>query len=234
MDAELVKLQTLENNGDFVEVRVKRSAVRRTWSLSIKAGGEIILSVPAKMSFQKINEILLKHQEWISKRYKKFSKVPRIDLSNKWNAGEDFYYQGKYLKLNFFRSHYPRVEMQEELLNVYSADFRGHVIKNTVEDWLEEKTLHQASHLLLKWVPRFNLPRNPELKLRILKGSWGQCRSDGRITLHKFLSRMSPEFFEYVLVHEMCHLFHMNHGAGFKALLSEKIPQWREIKRKYG
>jgi predicted metal-dependent hydrolase len=212
-------------------VLLKRSQRRRTWSLTVKPGGEVTLAVPAKMPEEKIAALLSQHREWIHTRHTRLSRVPKIELSNRWCEGELFYFQGKNLQLAFERSHFPRIVLDEEKITVHSADFRATKIKRIVEDSLEEKTFHQAQVLMQKWSPRFNLPTPPPLKLRVLKRSWGQCRSDGRITLHKFLSRLHPDFFEYVLVHEFCHLFHMNHGPKFKGLLTDMLPHWKELKK---
>ncbi len=217
----------------MIRVFIKRSEKRRTWSLSVKPGGEVELSVPAQMTPDKIGEILRKHQAWIQRRHTKLAKHPRIDLSHGWGEGESFYYQGSSLTLNLRRSHYSHVVLEGDRLVVSSPDFRARAIKGTVETWLEEKTYIEAVNFFTKWSPRFGLKQNPDLRLRLLRRSWGLCRSDGRITLHKYLSRLHPEFFEYVLVHELCHIFHMNHGPHFKALLSDKIPNWKEIKKKH-
>ena len=36
---------------------------------------------------------------------------------------------------------------------------------------------------------------------------------------------------DYVIVHELCHAVHADHGAKFLALLQRKMPDWRERKR---
>lgn len=230
-ETESLQLENLGNLGSPVPVLIKRSLKRKTWSLSVCPGGEVQLSVPFLMPQSKIEELLKKHAAWIERRYKKFSKLTRIDLSQAWTEGNAFYYQGQNLRLKFFRAHFPSVSVGEEELLVTVRDFKASTIKRTVEDWLEEKTFEAATRYLQKWAPRFSLNKIPPLKLRLLKRSWGQCRSDGRITLHSFLDRLHPEFFEYVVVHELCHLYHMNHGPAFKSLLSWHMPHWKDIKK---
>ncbi|MEE4250755.1 MAG: M48 family metallopeptidase [Alcanivoracaceae bacterium] len=34
-----------------------------------------------------------------------------------------------------------------------------------------------------------------------------------------------------MVIHELCHLEHMNHGPGFQALMSQCLPDWRDRKR---
>ncbi len=47
---------------------------------------------------------------------------------------------------------------------------------------------------------------------------WGSCSSDGRIRLNWRLILAPPEARRHVVAHEVAHLVHLNHGAGFKAL----------------
>lgn len=232
-EIELFQLPSPDSGQLQIPITLKRSLKRKTWSLAVNPGGEVVLSVPFLYPQSKINELLKKHQPWIQKRFKKYSKVTRIDLSQPWTEGNSFYFRGQELKLKFSRAFYPSVSVVEDHLLVNAPDFKSSTIKKAVELWLEENTFQEAQQYLQKWAPRFSLGKIPPLKLRLLKRSWGQCRSDGRITLHSFLGRLHPEFFEYVVVHEMCHLFHMNHGPAFKALLTWHIPHWKEIKKKH-
>lgn len=53
----------------------------------------------------------------------------------------------------------------------------------------------------------------------------------GRIRLNLQLGLMAPRFLEYVLVHEMTHLWENGHGEGFQRRMSAYLPQWRQLRR---
>ena len=42
------------------------------------------------------------------------------------------------------------------------------------------------------------------------------------------LALFPPECLEYVVVHELCHMLEPNHGAGFKALMTKVMPDWKQ------
>ena len=65
-----------------------------------------------------------------------------------------------------------------------------------------------------------------------MKRRWGSCTKDGAILLNLLLIQASPRCIEYVITHELCHLIHHNHNAGFFRLLDRVMPDWRERKRK--
>lgn len=50
---------------------------------------------------------------------------------------------------------------------------------------------------------------------------WGSCSSDRRIRYNWRLILAPPEVRRYVVAHEVAHLVHLNHGAGFRALEAE-------------
>ena len=57
-------------------------------------------------------------------------------------------------------------------------------------------------------------------------------RSSGKNSLcfSCFLGECPPEAVELVVVHELCHIVHKNHGAKFYALLESILPDWRQRK----
>lgn len=58
--------------------------------------------------------------------------------------------------------------------------------------------------------------------------NWGSCSSKKNINLNLNLVRLPDELRDYVMLHELCHLRHLNHGPEFHALLSSVCPRWKE------
>lgn len=89
----------------------------------------------------------------------------------------------------------------------------------------------QLPVLLAKWGPVVG--RTPtHITLRLMSSRWGSCTpKTGRIRLNLQLGLMAPRFFEYVLVHEMTHLWENGHGEGFQRRMSAYLPQWRQLRR---
>ena len=61
--------------------------------------------------------------------------------------------------------------------------------------------------------------------------SWGSCSSKGNINLNLNLMRVPEHLRDYVMLHELCHLRHMNHSAEFHALLESMCPGHRTLAR---
>ena len=70
------------------------------------------------------------------------------------------------------------------------------------------------------------------LKFKTLKSMWGSCNSRGVITLNKQLMRVEKNLIDYVVVHELAHLKHMNHSKLFHQLVEDYLPHSKEYRKK--
>ena len=53
--------------------------------------------------------------------------------------------------------------------------------------------------------------------------NWGSCSSKGNINLNLIIMRLPRVLQDYVLLHELCHLRHQDHGHGFHLLLEHVL-----------
>lgn len=108
---------------------------------------------------------------------------------------------------------------------------RAFVWNDAVKERAVQSINAQLPALLTKWTPIIG--RKPtHIALRIMTSRWGSCTpKTGRIRLNLQLGLMDPRFLEYVLVHEMTHLWENGHGEGFQRRMSAYLPQWRQLRR---
>ena len=69
------------------------------------------------------------------------------------------------------------------------------------------------------------------LVIRTMKRRWGSCSNKGIITLSTELIKLPDLFIEYVILHELCHLKHHNHGREYYRLLSEVFPDYKQVRK---
>ena len=63
------------------------------------------------------------------------------------------------------------------------------------------------------------------------RSNWGSCSSLGNINLNLRLVSLPQELQDYVMLHELCHLRYMNHGAEFHALLASLCPNYKALRK---
>jgi Predicted metal-dependent hydrolase len=57
---------------------------------------------------------------------------------------------------------------------------------------------------------------------------WGSCSSSKQLTFNYRLAMAPVEVIDYVIVHELCHLKHMNHDRSFWRLIGSIMPDYKE------
>lgn len=72
----------------------------------------------------------------------------------------------------------------------------------------------------------------PSLAIRKMDKRWGSLSKKGRLTLNRRLIQAPRDCIEYVVVHELCHLIHHNHGTDFYRLLDRTMPDWTKRKQR--
>ena len=81
-----------------------------------------------------------------------------------------------------------------------------------------------------RWLPKYvaGLPRMPRrIVFKRTSTQWGSLAPDGTLALDLALVLARPSAFEYVLVHELCHLLHADHSRRFWREVEARFPDWR-------
>ena len=69
------------------------------------------------------------------------------------------------------------------------------------------------------------------ITVRDQKSRWGSCSSRGTLSFNYRLMFAPPRVLDYVVVHELCHLTHMDHSANFWGMVERVMPDYRVYKQ---
>jgi predicted metal-dependent hydrolase len=67
--------------------------------------------------------------------------------------------------------------------------------------------------------------------IRRQRSRWGSCSVRGTISLNLCLLFQRPEVVDYLIIHELMHVRHMNHSASFWAAVEKNCAGWRALDR---
>ena len=76
---------------------------------------------------------------------------------------------------------------------------------------------------LLSAAARYGFPFKGRVAIKNNVTNWGSCSSKGNINLNMRLILLPEHLQDYVILHELCHLRHQNHGPAFHALLDSLL-----------
>lgn len=68
------------------------------------------------------------------------------------------------------------------------------------------------------------------ITIRDQKSRWGSCSSRGTLSFNYRLIFAPPKVLDYVVVHELCHLTHMNHSKDFWSMVEGIMPEYKIYK----
>ena len=72
-----------------------------------------------------------------------------------------------------------------------------------------------------------------KITIKEIKYAWGSCSSKKNITINLELIKYSQKAIRYVILHELCHIKHMNHSKEFWKLVEKYMPEYKEIQKEF-
>jgi hypothetical protein len=105
---------------------------------------------------------------------------------------------------------------------------RSRRTSSVTKHYLENKELARA--LVADRLEHFNQHYNVSwnrVAIRNQRRCWGSCSSKKNLNFNYKLLLLPPHLRDYIIVHELCHLVHLNHGKEFWHLVAEQVPQYR-------
>jgi predicted metal-dependent hydrolase len=207
---------------------------RRSITISISPHNGVVIRAPKGVSIEKIDKFVNEKSGWIKKHLNNYSGSVRINYGKKYTEGEHHFYMGKEQILKLTQS--PKLFVREYDGTIEAGlpdpdDSRK--VKAMLDKWYREKAILKFSLLLDRILLKYeNYHFNPsEIVVRASKSRWGSCSSKGKISISSELIKLDEKFYEYIIIHELCHLKHPNHGSGFYKLLEELLPDYKEVRK---
>jgi predicted metal-dependent hydrolase len=207
---------------------------RRSISISISPHNGVVIRAPKGISPEKIDRFVNEKSSWIKKYIDSYSCSVSINYGKKYIDGEYHYYMGKEYVLKLILSNKPYIRVYEDIIEAGIKDINDNTkVKALLDKWYREQAIIRFLQYFNSILQRYeNYQFNPsEFVVRPTKSRWGSCSSKGRISISSELIKLDEKFYEYIIIHELCHLKHPNHGKGFYTLLEEILPDYKEVRK---
>ncbi|MFC7207172.1 M48 family metallopeptidase [Comamonas endophytica] len=112
-----------------------------------------------------------------------------------------------------------------------AADAPPGQIRRRVHAWWLQEARRDFTARLEHFAPLLGVQWR-SLGLSSARTRWGSARSDGSIRLNWRLLHYAPEIIDYVVVHELSHLRHMDHSPRFWATVGSVLPDYRALRQR--
>ncbi|MCK9453561.1 MAG: SprT family zinc-dependent metalloprotease [Sulfurimonas sp.] len=188
--------------------------------ISVKKNGDITLKTPV-VSKNYIKELLLKREPWIRKQLRTIEENPPKSI----NLQDEVMLFGEIISVDSneaakLREYLQRADTSnvEAIKRCYDKFYREYA-----KNYLIQRAAHYSKEMNLNY---------SDIKFRKMRSRWGSCNSRGVITFNIELIKIDKRLIDFVVVHEIAHLTHMNHSKRFHALVNQYIPESHELNQR--
>ncbi len=221
-------IKTISINGKEFHCELKRQR-RRSITARIRRDGVIEVKAPLLYRESDMLAFLNQHRRWI------FNHLDRLQNADnqqkKYVSGEIHHYLGEKYTLQVVESNTNSVKIEGNSLIVNSKS--PEIVEKLLNNWYKNQAKTVFSELLPPIIGKFRKYNVAPTKIGIrdMRSRWGSCSRKGHISLNLQLIKLPENCIRQVMIHEMCHLVYFDHQAGFYALMTEMMPDWKYWKK---
>ena len=215
-----------------IPVKIVRKKCKHIHLKIVPPTHEVRISVPHHMPIETAQALAMTKYDWLANRLEEL----RLEELARENAPPDektCLVWGKRLRLAFIEENaVPRVELTADVLNVYVRPAMPREKRDALLDqWYRTELGRGLAPMIAKWETAMNTSIG-RISFQRMSTRWGTCNSATRtIRINTELAKKPPEHLEYILVHEMTHFWHNNHGDDFQNAMDHHLPSWRTLRR---
>lgn len=206
---------------------------RKTLGLEIGEEGTLIVRAPQNLKESDIQKMLRQKHDWIIKKQKAMKERSIQKPAFDFRHGECFFVWGEQKPLDIVlnpKRNQMEAILKEDRIKIRTPVEEPHPIRNLMEAWYRSMTREFIEGCVAHYQPVFSKKVN-RITIKDQKSRWGSCSSKNNLNFNWRLSMAPKEVVEYVVVHEMCHLVHMNHSKAFWELVEKFIPNYKDMRK---
>jgi predicted metal-dependent hydrolase len=208
--------------------RVRVSPRARNLSIQVYPHGAVEIVVPKRTGAKSIAEFVTSHKEWIVRTRDAFAQR----LGQQVSLPEQIHLSGigQHVAVSYEHAEEATFTFVGQQLTVRAPAITPANCWPVMRQWL----IYLAKEHLGREVARLSTEvdaRPARVQVRLQKTRWGSCSSRRTLSLNAGLLLVEPEQLEYVVIHELCHLHHMNHSKRYWKRVRQHCPDYKGLDR---
>lgn len=216
-----LKQEYLKVNG--IEILIRRKPIKNLYLRIEQETLQAVISAPLRMPAADIERFVLNKANWLQQKLAFLAKR-RLVFAAQEAAGESLWLWGKKYAVRFIPGREKIAIAENEVIFFGSIEKLTKYIDKLYRLQLAQKIEQFAAF----WQKRLQLTA-AGWRIRKMKTRWGTCNTFSRmITINYNLVRLPVECLEYIIVHELAHLYEPSHSSRFKNFLTQNLPDWKQ------
>lgn len=213
-------------------VEIWRRPRQRHMHLRVRPDGHIRVTCSRRVPKNEIFLFIREQEHFIKKCLAGIAEHKRKHPAKTFQSGEAFFFLGERVPLQLVWSWNSKIRVE----------LRAGEIEMVAPLTSTREERGRALHQNFRTLGRVHLKKRLEHFARVMglqpatvaiRGQttrWGSCSARGEISLNWKLMAAPLEVIDYVLVHELAHLRHLNHSPRFWSLVASHFPEFERAK----
>ncbi|MBU5336557.1 M48 family metallopeptidase [Intestinibacter bartlettii] len=214
---------------------------RKNISLKVIPKEKIQIIAPNRVSIDTLKKVVENNSAWILSKLDKFKDMDDSFTKRDYVDGEIYYYMGKPYILKIIKDRnlenknnkdYNYIEIKDNNIEIRTNNWEKEYLNQSLKKWYKlksEEIVMDRIDFLRNKSDDFRKIQPNLVKVKEQKKIWGSCNISQTIYINSKIAMLPVEAVDYIIVHEFCHILHMNHSKDFYAAVERIIPNYKEI-----
>ena len=202
--------------------------------LTVDKKMQVLVAAPAFVSEKKLKTFVESNIPFIDENIKKRQTAASYHRLEAYKTGEYFQLFGDRIEIVAKTHVEDKVFLENGVLYILLIDNTKENREAEFNRFLKQTAKKVFDNLLNDYLPLFSerIKEKPHLTIRMMKTKWGTANpSRNKVTLNTALVFAPKPLIAYVLVHELCHFYHLDHSKAYYQKLASVMPDYKQ-KRK--
>lgn len=220
---------------DLIPYQVSYADNRKSrLAIHVNSDGSVAVDAPHGFSDDSIKFAVQKRARWVVRHVSEARERYAHVRPREYVSGEQVLYLGRRYMLKVIPTDGTPApaRMRGNQLEVQTAKGTEGDIRGRLRAWYRVRGrdyLSRRIDALASSLPWVDAP--PPFRLLEMSRQWGSCSPSGEIILNSHLIKAPRNCIDYVLIHELAHLKHHDHGQAFWKLIDSHVQDWRNAKQ---
>ncbi len=224
----------METVGKVGTITYTLSRLKRCKNITVRVlgNGEVRVSAPFREPVISVERVIRANQKKLEKTIA-IQKTEHELYGHTWEDGDTFLFHGKPHTLSIQSGQGDTLTLKDGFIVItyVGPTPAKEKISCFLKDLYRKAARQRIDPLVKRWAEKLNLDI-PPITIRDSKKRWGSCSSQGKLNFSLRSASLSDEDLSYLVLHEMAHLVHFDHGPLFHAFLTKHLPTWKEHQQK--
>lgn len=233
-------------SGVILEYQLILSARRKTIALQVR-NAKVIVRAPTFVKTAYVERLIQARLQWLKQKIAEQQKNTRLNphftlqfSGEKLENKPIIYIDGlpHSVIIEFGHQNVFHNKLEQNLTVALNARYKSYdlnstailtKVKSQIECWFKRHMEDYIGQNLAGFSQQMSLYAS-SFKVRKYKARWGSCNSRGELSFNYLLKMLPNWVIDYVIIHELCHLEHMNHSTNFWQLVAKHCPEYQSAK----